>query len=140
MAIDKSVSPNRIWVADTYNNRVLGWSTVAAFTTHAPADIVIGQSDFISNRCDNSAANNPSSLCQPMGVVVDGSGNLYVADAYRVLEYNHPFSSGNSAGQAAHLTFGFGAACTTPGFASADCLRTPAGVALDVSNNLYVAD
>ena len=81
VAIDKSVSPNRLWVADTDNNRVLGWSTVAAFTTHAPADIVIGQSDFISNRCDKSAANNPSSCAQPTGVAVDGAGNLYVADS-----------------------------------------------------------
>jgi hypothetical protein len=49
VAIDRSVSPNRLWVADTENNRVLGWSSVRAFSSHAPAEIVIGQPDFTSN-------------------------------------------------------------------------------------------
>jgi hypothetical protein len=43
VAIDQSVSPNRIWVADTENNRVLGWSSITAFAAHGPANIVIGQ-------------------------------------------------------------------------------------------------
>ena len=126
VAIDRSVSPNRIWVADTYNNRVLGWASIAAFNTHAAADIVIGQSDFISNRCDNSVANNLSSLCQATGVAVDSTGNLYVTDSFRVLEYDHPFTSGKSMGQAANLTFGFGAACSTPGLpAPTACATRP---------------
>jgi len=73
VAIDKSVSPNRLWVADTENNRVLGWSSLAAFSSHAPANIVIGQPDFTSNAC-NEGGVSATSLCAPTGVAVDGAG------------------------------------------------------------------
>ena len=35
IAIDRSVTPNRIYVADTANSRVLGWSTMSAFPSSA---------------------------------------------------------------------------------------------------------
>ncbi len=73
VAIDKSVSPNRLWVADTENNRVLGWSSLAAFSSHAPANIVIGQPDFTSNSC-NEGGVSAASLCAPTGVAVDARG------------------------------------------------------------------
>src|SRR5208283_3332687 len=121
VAIDKSVSPNRLWVADTENNRVLGWSSLAAFSSHAPADVVIGQPDFTSNSC-NEGGVSAASLCAPTGVAVDGAGNLYMADKSnaRVLEYDHPFSSGKSAGLGADRVFGqsnnfSGEFCNGPG-------------------------
>src|SRR5216684_790819 len=46
VAIDKSVVPNRFYIGDTSNNRVLGWSSVAAFTANVPATKVLGQPDF----------------------------------------------------------------------------------------------
>jgi hypothetical protein len=55
VAIDKTVSPNRVYVADTANNRVLGYGSVANFATHAAAKIVIGQADFTSTGCDGPA-------------------------------------------------------------------------------------
>ena len=33
VAIDKSISPNRIYVVDSVNNRVLAWKDVTALTT-----------------------------------------------------------------------------------------------------------
>src|SRR5208337_263931 len=49
VAIDTSVSPNRLYIADSTNNRVLGWADAAAFADGAAADLVIGQHDFLSS-------------------------------------------------------------------------------------------
>jgi hypothetical protein len=46
-AVDFSVSPNRLYVADMNNSRVLGWHSVTAFVNGGPADLVIGQPDFL---------------------------------------------------------------------------------------------
>ena len=100
VAIDSSASPNHLYVADSVNNRVLGWANAAGFTNDQPADIVIGQPDPLSVNCNDGLAVGDfnglgaDSLCDPADVAVDGAGNLYVADAgdHRVLEYTSPFS------------------------------------------------
>src|SRR5262249_443318 len=46
VAIDKSVSPPRIYVADTHNNRVLRFDDAYAFASGAAASVVIGQQNF----------------------------------------------------------------------------------------------
>ena len=49
VAIDTSATPNRVYVADEQNSRVLAWRDAASFTNGAPADLVIGQPDFTSS-------------------------------------------------------------------------------------------
>jgi hypothetical protein len=44
VAIDKAA--NHVLVADTVNNRVLGWKSEAAFASGGAADLVIGQPEF----------------------------------------------------------------------------------------------
>ncbi len=141
IAIDKSVSPNRVYATDRPNHRVLGWTSIAAFATHATANIVIGQPEFSSNVCNNGGI-TATSLCNPTGVAVDSLGNLYIADASnnRVLFYKTPFTSDKAAddviGQYGSLTTNF---CN--GFIlNENALCTPVRVALDASNNLYVTD
>ncbi|MGO9606161.1 MAG: hypothetical protein ACLQAT_22680 [Candidatus Binataceae bacterium] len=149
VGLDKSVTPNRIYAADQSTNRVLAWNNSASFTNGAPADLVLGQSDFYSI---NSAA-GAAGLNAPYGVAVDSAGNVYVADQgnNRVLEYNTPFSSCSSLpciGLAATVVFGQGAGggasggsfATTAAAVGQTGLNSPAGVALDSSNNLFVAD
>jgi DNA-binding beta-propeller fold protein YncE len=99
VAIDTSVTPNRVYVADTANNRVLGWSNISAFTTHAAANIVIGQPNAYTTGCNNGGI-SATSLCSPEGVAVDeATGNLYVADTsnHRVLFYLSPFTTDTAA-------------------------------------------
>ena len=69
VAIDTSFLPNRVYVADEDNSRVLGWRDAASFANGAGADLVIGQSDFTSSSlCNgNSGIVSASSLCIPGG-------------------------------------------------------------------------
>ncbi|MFZ0248147.1 hypothetical protein [Candidatus Binatus sp.] len=156
VTIDTSALPNRLYVADEENSRVLGWRDTASFTNGAPADLVIGQPGFTSSSLCNgvSARVSSNSLCYPWGVAVDGTGNLYVGDAgnSRVLEYTNPFKACNNgfpcAGGPANLVFGqlgnFNTnRCnidTGGGNPTANDLCYPWGVAVDVAGNLYVAD
>jgi hypothetical protein len=52
-AIDTSVVPNRLYVTDFGNNRILGYKDVATLMNGGAADLVIGQSSFSSNLCTN---------------------------------------------------------------------------------------
>jgi sugar lactone lactonase YvrE len=151
VAIDFSSTPNRIYVTDLDNHRVLGWSDAASFATGAPADLVIGQPDFLSYLCDGLDGNvvSASRLCVPQGIAVDGVGNLYVADSRdnRVLQYSHPFvacaGTFPCVGGPATLVIGqasFTSNTQNSGGISASSLAAPAGVAVDTSGNLYVVD
>jgi sugar lactone lactonase YvrE len=145
VAIDNSVIPSRIYVADTHNNRVLGFNNATSFVNGAPAAIVIGQPDFFtgtSKACVPNAATS-STLCSPTGVAVDAQGNLYVADNedHRVLKFLAPVTTG----KAASLVIGqpnFSANRCNGGLAAptAASLCSPWSLALDASENLYVVD
>lgn len=146
VAIDTSVTPNRVYVSDYYNNRVLGWADVAAFSSHAAADIVIGQTNFASVEC-NWNGPTAASLCRPIGLAVDKQGNLYIADQYnnRILFYTQPFAASVKAGLAASGVFGqydsfTQNACNNNVGPDATTLCNPMGIALDTGQNLYVAD
>ena len=155
VAIDSSATPNHLYVADSANNRVLGWTDAAGFANGRPADIVVGQPDARSVDCNDGVAVGDSngigadSLCDPEDVAVDTAGNLYVADAgnNRALEYLTPFAvSAPIVGQSAVQVWG-----QDGSFTSTDCnfgaatinglsLCSPEGVTLDTSNDLYVSD
>lgn len=118
--VDRSVSPGRLYVWDSGNNRILGIDLGTCYAGNPPCsvNIVIGQpsaSDFGACNQDASFANYPkrkpasaSTLCGVSevtptvledktltGMYVDTEGNLYVADMYnhRVLKYTKPFET-----------------------------------------------
>jgi hypothetical protein len=140
VAIDRSVTPNRIYVADTDNHRVLGWNNAAAFANGAPADKLLGQPSFTSTGC-NTGGVGPGTLCFPRGLAVDSAGNLYVADAnnHRVLVFDTPFTSDAVADKVWGQPSFTGVTCNNGG-AGAGSLCSPWGVTLDSTGNLYVAD
>ncbi|HTR61101.1 MAG TPA: NHL repeat-containing protein, partial [Candidatus Binataceae bacterium] len=152
VAIDKSVTPNRVYFADSFYNRILAWNDAASFANGQAADLVLGQADFYSVS-PNPTGINASGLSMPEGIAVDSSGNVYVDDTgnNRVLEYNTPFASCSSppcVGPAASVVFGQGSGHGASGgdFTTANAalgrtgLNFPVGVALDSHNNLFVAD
>ncbi len=111
--IDTSTEPNRIYVVDSGNNRILGFEGIE-MSPDREADIVIGQpSAYDSGTCnrDNTTYADPDAetLCfQPYPntistlesgrstqMATDNEGNLYLVDLAnnRVLKYIDPFET-----------------------------------------------
>jgi hypothetical protein len=85
-------------VADTNHNRVLIWNRIPTIN-NAPADVVVGQPDFVSSGLPSGNTPNAKSMRGPQGVWIQ-NGKLYVADTQnnRVLIYNQiPTSNGAAA-------------------------------------------
>jgi len=100
MAIDNSTGTPHLFVADSFNNRVLGFFDLRKFQNGGKnkADIVLGQADFTTALANypsgDSTKPSSSSLFHPIGLLVDAQGNLYVADEGngRVLRFPAPFA------------------------------------------------
>jgi uncharacterized protein (TIGR03437 family) len=94
IALDTSVSPPIVYIADTGNNRVLGFQYSTQLTAGATADLILGQPDRFTNLAEGPGTSLSTGLKAPTGLAVDGAGNLYVADSgnNRVLRYAKPFS------------------------------------------------
>ena len=71
---------NSLWLADTGHHRLLGWTKLPEHD-NAPADIVIGQTDFFHEGRNAKGDVNAWSLNVPTGVTAGVKG-LAVADAW----------------------------------------------------------
>ena len=94
MAFDPA---GNLWVADPGNNRVLRFpnSQLAANTLLPTADIVLGQSYFISSTLNsNASATNAAVLAEPVDVAFDSNSGLYVLDGFSRVLYFTPASGG----------------------------------------------
>jgi len=122
VVVDRTSTPNKMYVYDAGNNRILGFGlseclSAATDPLKCSANIVIGQPSMSTSACngDSGFQNYPtrasvsaSSLCgesesqlsiseggSGASMAVDSQGNLYVFDAWnhRVLKYNKPFET-----------------------------------------------
>lgn len=145
IAIDASGSTPHLYVSDPYNNRVLGFNDLRRVGPGSRADIVLGQPDMQTALCNPSGdATRPTlnSLCRPIGLLVDSSGNLYVADSGngRVLRFPAPFGYQGSLPEPADLVLGqanFNIKITDP---SNNTMALPYGLAFSGVNGLVVSD
>lgn len=112
--LDYSSTPPHLYVADTLNNRILGFKNFATMTNGQLPDLVIGQPD-VFNTLINYPTNQPTmpnqqGLYGPSSLVVDSAGNLYVADTFnsRILRFPTPFNppSSNTTLESADLVLG----------------------------------
>jgi RHS repeat-associated protein len=124
---------NRLFVADTTNNRVMVFD-VAAITDGEAAINVLGQSSFTTS----TAATSQSGMRAPEGVVADASSRLFVGDSsnHRVTVYDiATITNGEAAvnvlGQTSYTAGSSGLAQNR--------LNTPYGVSL-LGSLLHVAD
>ncbi len=126
-----AVSSSMVWVADSDNNRILGFPS--PFSTGENATVVLGQPDFFT-----SGVTGPNSTNDVTGLFVDRSGDLWAADYLnnRVVEFAPPFSTFPAPavviGQSSFSSF-------TSGIGAAN-LSEPTGVAIAPDGILWVSD
>ncbi|MGH7786424.1 MAG: NHL repeat-containing protein, partial [Candidatus Binatia bacterium] len=151
VGIDTSVSPNRLWVADIGNNRVLGYNSTADLVNNRAADRVLGQTSFTAgptNAGINSALQNAvtavgsnASMFFPVDVAVDSLGGVYVADNSnnRVLHFVNPFAGDTNADRVFGQT---NFANRNPSFryGTPESMAGVGGVSVGPGNDLWVAD
>jgi uncharacterized protein (TIGR03437 family) len=169
IAFDNSVTPPRVYIADTGNNRVLGWSNANNLTQGNFADLVIGQpgaapASFYSTFPQGPSTSLSTGLNGPTGIAVDGNGNVYVADSgnNRILRFKTPYqqqagnlvvdlvigqksvtsSTGSPNNQANQGNGANNPSASSVYFTIANSagLILPAGLALDASGNLWISD
>jgi uncharacterized protein (TIGR03437 family) len=151
IAVDSTSNPPRLYIADTFNNRVLGFSDARKAKQGVAPDVVIGQPDLRRNinNFKSPDANNDrdtpaaSSLSRPIGIVVDRSGNLWVADAGngRVLRFPKPFEQSQQVLPSADLVIGqSGYTNKILDAPSATRMTLPTGLAFDADFGLFVSD
>lgn len=127
---------NNLWVADTNNNRVLGFAANNIYSTSgAQASWVIGQPSFISSTPQTLSA---ASLYSPKSVSIDKNGNLWVCDGgnYRILGYSNP----KSINPAANYVIGEPNFTTNVNGAKQNGFYNPTQIVSDNNNNLWVYD
>ena len=135
--LDYSSTPPHLYVADTLNNRVLGFNNFSTMQNGQAADLVIGQPDLfrtmVNYPTNNATTPNAQGLNQPSSVIVDSAGNLYVADSLnsRILRFPTPFNppSGSTALETADLVLGQTSFSSTVTDTTSQTLRAPAGLA-----------
>ena len=117
-----------LYIADTGNHRIRKVDSTGTITTIAGT----GEGGFSG---DGGAA-TAAQLSFPYDVVVDGAGNLYIADTS-----NHRIRKVDSTGTITTIVgTGVGGFSGDGGAATAAQLNSPSGVALDGAGNLYIVD
>ena len=129
-----------LYVADSGNHRVLGWSLLAAPATGAAAALVLGQPTFVNGEFDRSVAPSAGGAARPRGLAVNG-GQLFSveADHHRVLVTSAPPTAGGGTvrlyGQPSDTVY----LANSGGAPSASTLDSPRGVFADAAHVL-IAD
>ena len=150
VVLDTTTNPPGMYIADTTNNRVLGFRSALGFANGQKADVVVGQVDFITTLSSGPGSARTTGLSVPIGLAVDKNGDLYVVDTgnNRILRFPKPLQQTDV--QVPNLVIG------QPGFTtrnpnqsgiSASTLALAgnngalqAFLAFDAAGNLWVAD
>jgi sugar lactone lactonase YvrE len=117
-----------LFIADTGNDRIRKVDTSGIITT------VAGNGSYGFSG-DGGAATN-AGLAYPVGVAVDGAGNLFIADVINS-RARKVDTSGNITTVAGNGSSGFSG---DGGAATNASLYNPVGVAVDAAGNLFIAD
>jgi hypothetical protein len=119
-------SAGNVYVADTDNNEIRKVTITGVVTTVAGLAGVGGSDD---------GTGSAASFNGPSGIVADAAGDLFVADTL-----NHTIRKVTPAGVVSTVAGVAGASGATDAIGSTARFHGPQGLALDASNNLFVAD
>jgi sugar lactone lactonase YvrE len=123
-----------IYIADA------GWGViwkVAPSTGIITIAAGVGRNGPCSPSCGDGIAATSAYLYNPEGVAVDGDGNIYIADSSNYAIRKVTASTGIISTVAGNKTSGYSG---DDGPATSAELGFPAGIALDSSGNIYIAD
>jgi sugar lactone lactonase YvrE len=123
VAVDGS---GNVYVSDTYND------TIRMITPEGVVSTLAGTPGVTGN---NNGAGSVAQFSLPIGIAVDGSGNLYVADSG-----NYLIRKITPGGSVTTLAGAVGVIGSIDGTGTAAQFNVPEGVAVDRSGNVYVAD
>lgn len=146
IGVDYSSDPPRIYIADTGNNRVLGYRDIRRLRNGEKADLVLGQADLSSDLANypGGVGETPTQkgLYNPLGIAVDGAGNVYVADAgnSRVVRFPKPNFDNPEIAPDADLVLGQPNFFSKNTAATQSTLNQPHGVAITRAGALVVSD
>jgi len=119
-------SVGNIYVADTQNSTIRKVTSGGVATTLAGTKRSIGSTD---------GTGSAARFQKPIGVAVDGAGNVYVADSW-----NRTIRKVTPVGVVTTLAGSAGIIGSADGTGSAARFYYPTGVAVDSAGNIYVAD
>ncbi|MEO5925757.1 MAG: hypothetical protein ABIR70_18205 [Bryobacteraceae bacterium] len=152
LAVDRNSTPNRLYVADSLNNRILAFRDVRLVGTDSrtlltkQADLIIGQPDQF-HAGPNYPGYDPfvpsdQGLFTPSGVSVDAAGNLWVADTNngRLVRFPSPFNQPAGAPQRANVVLGQSNFSIRITDASSSTMSAPVGVAVFNNGDVAAAD
>jgi NHL repeat len=90
-----AATSSTLWVADSANNRLLGYDLTTAPATGAAATLVLGQPTPVSNGFNETSTAAAGTTSQPHGLAL-ANGKLYIADTSnnRVLVLTTPVMAG----------------------------------------------
>lgn len=123
LALDSS---NNIYVSDSGNNTIRKVTLAGVVTTLAGTAGVSGHAD---------GANGAASFNYPTGLAVDSSNNVFVSDSR-----NYTIRKITPAGVVTTFAGTAGVSGTNDGVGAAAQFKNPLGLAIDIVNNIYVAD
>ncbi len=123
VAVDAS---GNLYVSDTGNETIRKVTPAGVVTTLAGSPATTGSKDGVGMN---------AWFFSPLGIAVDGSGNVFVADAD-----NNLIRKVTPAGVVTTLGGLAGVMGSADGTGSVALFNTPSGVAVDAAGNLYVAD
>ena len=137
---------DRLYVADSQNNRVLGFADVRRVKPLDSAILVIGQAD-LSGSIPNApsgdfGATSERGLNAPTCVAVDKDGNLWVTDSgnSRVLRFPRPFDQTAPGLRQPNLVLGQSSLTSRSTDPTSRTMRTPAGIAFLSDGSVLVSD
>lgn len=127
---------DRLWVADSFNHRVLRFDNITNQPSGASANGVLGQTGFTTS----TTGNGQTHFIFPTGLAVSPSGALFVADSSnnRVLRFDNAAGLGN--GVAASVVLGQQNFTSTGIGLSASAVNLPYGLTITPDDSLWVCE